>query len=183
MMRRPGTLLSKISLRLFLWSSSRWLPASASSGITSSRIRPFVSAITMGCSVKSIMLSYLLLPIGFCLSCNAANDCAQRLQFFLDTLVTAINMVNAINQGFVFCHQSCNYQTGRRTQVSGHNRRSLELRHPGHNHGIALHLHARTHTVHFRYVHKAVLKNGFCDGTGSFCNCVQSSELRLHVGR
>ena len=45
-----------------------------------------------------------------------------------------------------------------------------------------MHVDPRAHTVEFRHVHEAVLKNGFSDHGGTFGDRHDGHELGLHVG-
>src|SRR5690554_4067344 len=97
------------------------MPAASSSGITSSRIRPLVRAITRGVSLVAMLISFTRLG----LTRDTANLRAEGLHFFFNTFVTAVDMVNTVDYSFVGCDQASDNQAGRRPQVGRHYRRTV----------------------------------------------------------
>src|SRR5215475_12710160 len=105
MMLTSGRLVPMISLREVSGSSDATMPAAFSSGVVSSKMRPFDRAILTLIWVRSV---------------RAADTRAQLRKFFLDAVVTAVEMVDAIDQRLAVGHQAGNHQAGRRPQVGRH---------------------------------------------------------------
>src|SRR3990167_1699362 len=115
-----------ISLRLLSGFSVGSIPAAASSGRVSSRIRPLERAM-----------------VSMVLARHAANLRPQQLQLLFDALVTTVDVVNAINQGVALGNQCRDHQAGRRSQVGGHDRCALETFDASDDGGVAFDLDLR----------------------------------------
>src|SRR5512143_3021563 len=115
-------LVSRISLRLVSGSSFGTMPAWASSGSVSLKMRPLERAMVN----VSVMASH---PVALAASWrgDAADTCTQLRQLLLDALVAAIDMVDAIHQGIALRHQRGDDETRRGAQVGGHHRRTAQL--------------------------------------------------------
>src|SRR5690606_14453926 len=119
------------SLRLFSMSSSGRISAAASSGKVSSRMRPLVSAMVRVWLMEFTFYEPLLLR-----TLHAAHTGTQGLEFLFDFFVPAINVVDAVDQGFAIGNQTSNDQAGRCAQVGCHHRRGLQAFNPGHQGGV-----------------------------------------------
>src|SRR5690554_1787375 len=100
---KPGSVVAKISLRLCATSSKGSIPACASSGSVSLSMRPLVKASVRGLFMLGLSL---LVSVGL-----ATDIRPQLLQFFFDTFVTAVDVVNAVDSGFTPSYQTGNHQT------------------------------------------------------------------------
>src|SRR5690606_30162284 len=168
--RTSGSVVPKISLRLLFRSSTGSMPASFSSGRVSSRMRPLDRAMVR-------LLLMCLLSGG-----NAADAGTQHLQLFLDAFVTAINVVDAVDQGIAIGPEAGDHQAGGGPQVGRHDRSTLEPVNPGNDGGVALDLDLGTHAAHFLHVHEAVLEHRLDHGAGALGQRIHGHELGLHVG-
>src|SRR6056297_3280578 len=177
--RTWGSVVGNTSLRDFLTSSTNSIPASANSGRVSSRIRPFDKAMVMESVMDS---SGFPCCLDGCLSrWQAADGGTQQLQFLFNTLVTAINMVNAVYDGIAVGHEAGNDQTGRGPEVRGHDRCTGKVVHTLDDGGITLERDVGTHADQLLQVHEPVLEHGLHDGACAFGHRVHGGELRLHV--
>src|SRR5690606_20796600 len=98
-------------------------------------------------------------------------------------LVAAIDVIDAIDHRFALSGETGNDETGRRPQITRHDRSALELLHAGDDGSIALDIDVRTHTVHSMGLNHAVLKHCFDHGASALGDSVERSELRLHIRR
>src|SRR5271163_354027 len=114
---------------------------------------------------------------------NATDLCSYRAQLLFDSLVTAVDVVHAIDDGFTIGDQRRNNQRGRGPQIAGQYggaaERSLAV-----NHSAApIDLDIRSHAVEFLSMHIAILENVFGEKAGALGLGCQSHVLRLHIGR
>src|SRR5688500_15805602 len=112
-------------------------------------MRPLVSAITRFLSG--------IISSGW----QPANFGAEQLQFFFDTFVAAVDVIDTVDYRFVFTHEASNDQAGRRTQVCRHNGSTLQYRDAAENYGVAFYFQICAHPVHFMYMHEAIFKYRF----------------------
>src|SRR5689334_1468634 len=104
-----GCLVSITSLRLFSGSSTGTIPACANSGRPSSRMRPLdnamlmvvdISAVVPGNRQRRLRLGHRRARAG-----DTSDARTELRQFLFDHLVAAIDVINAINDGFVLGDQ------------------------------------------------------------------------------
>src|SRR5690625_31220 len=93
--RTSGWFVANTILRLLSISSAGTIPAAAKSGSVCSRMRPLVRAMVSNWLIKCALLTG-----------DSPDVRTQHLQFFFDTLVTAIDMVNAIHQRGALGHHT-----------------------------------------------------------------------------
>src|SRR5208283_3387192 len=91
---------------------------------------------------------------------------AQRRQLLLDALVTAIEMVDAVDRRRPFGYEPGDYQAGGRAQIGGHDVGSGEPRDAFDDCSAALDLNLRTEPLQFLHVHHAVFENRLGDHRG-----------------
>src|SRR5574343_58493 len=108
---------------------------------------------------------------------------AKARQLFLDPLVTAVEVVNAVDQRFALGDQGGDDQRSRGAQVGGHHRRAFQAIDAADDGVVALDLDVGPEAHQFVDVHEAVFENRFADGRHAIGNAVDGHELRLHVGR
>src|SRR5437899_5740924 len=181
------------------------MPAAASSGSVSSKIRPLESArvITLNRPEKDFTaknakaaeetLTFHDVPkdpgavsasFGALRgSMNALDARAQLRELLLDAFVTAIEVVDAIDAGLTLCDETCDDEARRGTQVGRHDGRALQLRNAAHDSRVSRDLDVGAETLHFQGMHETVLENGFGDRGSTLGDCVEHHQLCLHVGR
>src|SRR6185436_18599734 len=93
-------LVGMMSLREVSGSSAGTMPAAFSSGTVCSNMRPFERAILR-------LIFFLHTATSMC----PLDSSAQLTQFFFYALVAAIQMVNAVHEGFSVCDQASQHQT------------------------------------------------------------------------
>jgi hypothetical protein len=108
---------------------------------------------------------------------------AQLLQLFLDRLIAAVDVIDALDLGAPSGHQAGQHQARRGAQVRRHHRRGGQLVHALDDRGVALEPDLGAHAAHFQHVHEAVFENRLDDGADAVRHRVERGELRLHVGR
>ena len=113
---------------------------------------------------------------------HALDARTQLGELFLDALVAAVEVVDALDGGLPRRNQTGQHQTGRGTQVGGHDDGAVKPRHPAHQGGVARDLYVGAQAAQFLHVHEAVFENGFGDAGRALGNTVHRHELRLHVG-
>ena len=69
--------------------------------------------------------------------------CAQLHEFFFYALVAAIDVINAVDQGFALRDQTRQHQPGRSPQIGGHDRRPDQRLATCHHHRATFHAHPR----------------------------------------
>ena len=107
-------------------------------------------------------------------------DCFQLL---FNLLVAAVDVVNAVYDGFAIRHQSRQNQRGRGAQIGRQHGRAAQLRFTANGCATAFNPDIRAHAQHFLRVHEAVFEDIFRDDRRAFGLRGQRHELRLHVGR
>src|SRR5215470_7288456 len=138
--RRPDRLLSIISLREVSGSSTGAMPARASRGSVSSKVRPLARAMVSGCTARtgeggSPFYRRCAADLG-----DAADACAERGELLFDPLVAAIEVVDAIDRGLSFGDQPADDQTGGGAQIGRHHGRAGQPGNALDDRGIALDL-------------------------------------------
>src|SRR5437868_8820820 len=166
MKRTSAWLLPMMSLREVSGSSAGAMPAAASSGKVSSKMRPLDSAIVsmaMSASQMGILTAsrrhFARLPrhAGRGARSGEAMDArAERGELFLDPLVTAIEVIDAIDHRLAFRDQASDDQASGRAQIGRHDRGAGERAHALHDRRIAFDLDIRAETLQFLHVHHAV---------------------------
>src|SRR6185295_17794789 len=141
MIRRVSRLLVPMtSLREVPGSCLGRIPARASKGAVSSKIRPFDNAM--------LMLAMCHIRTRRCRSVKGAHSTttlfdpldarAEGPQLGLEGFVAAIEVVDAVDDGLAVSHQAGDDETRRSAQVGGHHGRALQLRHAAHDRAVAL---------------------------------------------
>src|SRR5574343_1401483 len=108
---------------------------------------------------------------------------AKARQLFLDPLVTAVEVVNAVDQRFALGDQGGDDQRSRGAQVGGHHGGAFQAIDAADDDVVALDLDVGPEAHQFVDVHEAVFENRLADGRHAIGNAVEGHELRLHVGR
>ena len=85
----------------------------------------------------------------------------DALEFFLDALVAAIDVVDPVDERFALRRQASQDQPGRGTQVGRHDGRRRQPIDPCDNRGVALKLNIGTHALQLENMLKAVLEHRF----------------------
>ena len=114
---------------------------------------------------------------------NTTDLGAQRTEFFLDVLVAAIEMVDAVDDGVALGDQARQDQRSRGAQVGRHHRRAAELFDATDDGGVAIDLDVGAQAQQFVDVHEAVLEDRLADHAHAVGDAVHGHELGLHVGR
>src|SRR5581483_1824474 len=113
---------------------------------------------------------------------NASNLSAHAPQFFLNVLVAAVDVVNAVDDGFAIRYQGGDYQGSRRAQVGGKDSGSAEFRLAANDGASSFNLDVGAHAHQFLGVHKAILENVLRNHRSPVGLGGQRHVLRLHVG-
>ena len=90
---------SNTNLRLPVSDSAGVIPAAAIMGRNSSRMRPRFRAMTSGSAVISVA--------------QTTDVGTDLLELFLDPFVATINVINAVDEGFITGNQARNHQAKR----------------------------------------------------------------------
>src|SRR5271157_412525 len=113
---------------------------------------------------------------------DAADLGADSLQLFLDVLVTAVDVVDAVNDGFAVGDQSGEHERRRGAQIAGQHGSGAE-RSLAANHGAAsFNLDVGAHAHQFQGVHEAVFENVLRNDRRALGLRGQRHELCLTVG-
>src|SRR5450830_2178966 len=156
-----------ISLRLLSGFSVGTMPASASNGRVSSRMRPLDSAmVSMGKLSPSTCIRKAHSPLSAqagphrqkatTLARNAADLGTEHLQLLFDALITTVDVVDAVDQRVAFSGQGRNHQAGRSPQVGGHDRCAFQAVGTGNDGGVAFDLDLGAHAMQLVHVHETV---------------------------
>ena len=103
-------------------------------------------------------------------------------QFDFHAVVATVEVVDAVDQRLAIGHEAGDHQTGRGTQVGGHDCRALQCRHTTHHRSVAGDLDIRPQTLQFQRMHEAILEDGLGDDAGAFGNGVSSSPSHGAMG-
>src|SRR5262249_32319611 len=149
-------------------SSSARIPAAASSGSVSSKMRPFESAsVITGKRAGGNRAFYRKGRGKPCISTTLAGtsgyafDARSELsELLLDAFIAAVEMVDAVDAGLAVGDQTGDHQARGGTQVRRHDIRALKPRHAVDDRSVAGDLDIGAQTLHFERVHEAVLENG-----------------------
>src|SRR5690242_13520957 len=180
------------SLRERSGSSLGWIPARASRGAVSSKIRPFDNAILMLAightrfsAVTSALAGAAILPESQALAIGPLLDVAdlraERAELLLQRLVAAVEVVDAIDDGLPLGREPGDDQSGRRTQVGRHDVRTLQARYAAHDRRVALDGDVGAQALQLERVHEAILENSLGDDRRALRHGSERHELRLHV--
>src|SRR6202140_2683811 len=159
MKRTSEWLLPMMSLREVSGSSAGAMPAAASSGKVSSKMRPLDSAIVsmaMSASQTRILAAEGEHADAVPALGQAMNARAERGELFLDPLVTAIEVVDAIDDRLSFRDQSGDDEARGCAQIGRHDRGAGERAHALDDRRIAFDLDVGAETLQFLHVHNAV---------------------------
>src|SRR5262249_15007659 len=134
--RRPDRLLSMISLREVSGSSTGAMPARASRGSVSSKVRPLARAMVSGCTARTGEGGS-----PFYRRCAphwgaGADACAEGGELLLDPIVAAVEVVDTIDRGLSFSDQPADHEAGGRAQVGGHHGGAGQPRNALHHRGV-----------------------------------------------
>src|SRR5579883_254955 len=114
---------------------------------------------------------------------HAANLRANTTQLFLDVLVPAVHVIDAVKYGFAVSHHRCKHQRSRSPEVGAHDRCSRERRFAPNSSRAPIHLDVRAHADQLLHMHEPVLKDILCHDRSPLSLRRQRHVLRLHVGR
>src|SRR6266853_1339554 len=204
--RRSRLLVRRTSLREVSGLSSASMPAAASSGSVSSKIRPLESArvITVESAkkkdftaknaktakenlifhdVQKIPERFQRVRAPFCDSMNPLDARTELRELLLDALVPAIEVIDPVDSGLAFGNETRDDEARRGAQVGRHDGCALQLRNAAHDRRVSRDLDVGAETLHFQGMHEPVLEYGLGDDGGAFRYRVQRHQLRLHVGR
>src|SRR3989339_178025 len=138
-----GRLVPMMSLRDDSGLSLGTMPAAASSGRVSSKMRPLDKARMMPISMHPL-------------------DARTQLgELFLDAFVAAVEVVNPLDGSFTCRDESCQYEASRGPQVGRHHDGAIEPRHAAHQRSVAGDFDIGTQPAQFLHMHEAVFENGF----------------------
>src|SRR6202165_3401008 len=162
MKRTSEWLLPIMSLREVSGSSAGAMPAAASSGKVSSKMRPLDSAIVS--MAMSASQTHILAAEGAHADAAPLGDAmdarAERGELFLDPLVTAIKVIDAIDHRLALRDQAGDDQARGCAQIGRHDRSAGERAHALYDRRIAFDLDVGAETLQFLHVHHAVFENG-----------------------
>src|SRR3954470_19404651 len=142
--RSPGRLVPMMSLRDFSGSSEGAMPAAASRGTVSSKMRPLASA-------RVIIAA---------LSRHTLDARAELAKARLDPLVAAVQVVDAIDHRPAFGDEAGDDEARRRPQVGRPDVRAGERIRALHHGRVALDVDVRAEAAQLLHVHEAVLEDG-----------------------
>ena len=108
---------------------------------------------------------------------------AEGAQLRLHPVVTAVQMVDAVDHGLSVGDQAGDHQAGRCAQIGRHDAGAGELLDTLHHRSASVDLDLRAQAHQFVDVHEAVLEDGLGHGGRAMRNAVERHELGLHVGR
>src|SRR5450755_4805664 len=186
MKRTSERLLPMMSLREVSGSSAGAMPAAASSGKVSSKMRPLDSAIVsmaMSASQMGILAAEGKHADAVPALGDAMDARAERGELFLDPLVTAIEVIDAIDHRLAFRDQAGDDQAGGCAQIGRHDRGAGERTHALDDRRIAFDLDVRAEPLKFLHVHHAVFEYCFGNDRSVVGDGHRRHQLRLHVGR
>ncbi len=107
----------------------------------------------------------------------------QRAQLFLDALVAAIDVIDAVDQGLPIGRQPGKHQPGRCPQIGRHDRRGGQPVDPRTDSRIALELDVGAHALQLEYMLESILENSLGDCANALSHGIHRAELRLHIRR
>src|SRR5260370_20669563 len=107
---------------------------------------------------------------------------AEWVELVDDALIAAIDVVDAVDDGFARSYQAGEDQAGASAEVGGLHGSAGQLRRAANDSATGVDGDIRAHADHFGGVEEAVLKDGFGDDGGAFGLRGQGHVLRLHVG-
>ena len=119
--------------------------------------------------------------LGF-LGVEAGDVGAEGGEFFHDALVTTVDVIDAIDDGFAGSNQAGKDETGAGTEVGGLDDRAGEGGGAANDSAAAVDGDVRAHAHHFAGVEEAVFEDGFGDDGGAVGLSGESHVLSLHVG-
>src|SRR6266567_156028 len=102
------------------------------------------------------------------LTADALDGGAACRQLVLEPLEAAVEVIDAVDDGFPFCRKRGNDERDRGAQIGRHHRRALERAHPLDGRAFAVELNMRAEPHQLLYVHETVLEDGLGDARGSF---------------
>src|ERR1700694_2460922 len=136
--RTSRRLVESTSLRERSGSSFKRMPTRASNGAVSSKMRPLDSAMLIlainekGPEGPDKALNFTAISLG------ALAPRAERGELFLERLVAAVEVIDAIDDGLALGHQRGNDQARRRAQIRRHDGSALQPLDAFHDRGVAL---------------------------------------------
>ena len=113
---------------------------------------------------------------------HAADLGAYAAEFFFEALVAAVEVVDAVEDGFAVGDQGSEDEGGGGAQVGAHDGGGLEVGLAADGGGAAVDGDVGAHAVKLLNVHEAVLEDVFGDGGGAFGLGGEGHVLGLHVG-
>src|SRR3989338_2578024 len=112
---------------------------------------------------------------------GAFHASAKPSKFFLQPIITAIDVINTMDFGNAFCGKPREDKAGTRSEIGCHDRRCLKLFDAFHEYVVALDLEIGSHAVKLRHVHETVFKDILCDHRGSLGEAHERHELSLKI--
>src|SRR5436190_9674846 len=106
---------------------------------------------------------------------------AAATQLFLEPLETAVEVVNAIDDGFALGGKRRDHQRHRSAQVRRHDRRALELRHAFDGGALAIEMDTRAKPRQLADMHETIFENRLGDVRGAARPRHQRHELCLQI--
>ena len=113
---------------------------------------------------------------------HAADLGADAAEFFFKALVSSVEVVDAVEDGFAVGDEGGEDEGGGGAEVRAHDGGGLEVGSSADGGGAAVDGDVGAHAVEFLDVHEAIFKDVFGDGGGAFGLGGEGHELGLHVG-
>src|SRR5438093_5230584 len=119
----------------------------------------------------------------FALGSDAADRGSESLELLLDTLVAAVEVVDAGNARLPARHEAAEDERGGGAEIGGHDGSAAQRRHSLDDGAIPVDAYVRAEPLQLGDVGEAVLVDRVEDGAGAVCDGEERHELGLHVGR